>query len=90
LRIDLNKLFSKIPLLRRALEGDAEATRQYCGSYKLIRHRETKKLYRCEGATPLGYRPIFQDETGRSVYDRDGFLRDKFWSLPRIINGIER
>ncbi len=72
-----------IELIVKALNGDAEATRKYCGSYCLVASHEGK-LYRVssEVKIPEGYIYI------RDVYDEDGYLVPFFWSLPRF--GIEK
>ena len=78
-------IFTRIEAGIRAIRGGKKATRIYCGSYYLIRHRDSRKLYRCAGKTPLGYMSVIHDGN-ESVYDKDGFLLPKYWLLPRIID----
>jgi len=57
--------------------GDLE-TRQYCGSYVLIRRVADGELFRCADPIPDGYTPV-EDST-----DEAGYLLPWFWSLPRL------
>lgn len=71
---------------RRALAGDAEAVRLYCGSYALVKN-STGELFRCKGDIPEGYTKVDSISHGHyldPVSDADGFLFPKFWSLPRL------
>ena len=87
MRVNLEDLLRNEPILRRALEGDREAVRQYCGSYKLV-ETVTGRLFRCRGYIPFTFKEV-TEIGGVSVYDKDGYLIDKLWSLPRIIDGKE-
>jgi hypothetical protein len=69
-------------LMRQALAGEEVATKIYCGSYMLVKNKETKQLYRHKGETaPEGFTEILYWDG--PVYDKDGFLAMRFWSLPR-------
>lgn len=72
-------------LMQRAIAGDKEAARMYCGSYTLIRPRDSVLLYRCKGDVPDGFVKM-ETNHGVSVYDEDGFLLPQYWSL-QIIYG---
>lgn len=63
--------------MKRALDGDAEITRMYCGAYTLV-ESPNGGLYRCKGDIPPNYTKV------EGVYDIDGFLYSRFWSLPRL------
>jgi hypothetical protein len=67
-----------LELIRKALLGDEEATKIYCGSYFLIKHKYSNTLYRFDGENI----PLFFEQVN-NVYDKDGFLLAKYWSLPR-------
>lgn len=67
-------------LLQKALKGDEEAAKMYCGSYTLVVHHNTNKFFRCKGDIPEGY----YKANGIHIYDKYGFLHPTFWSLPRI------
>ena len=71
-------------LMRKAMSGDAEAVREYCGSYTLV--KKDGKFYRARlrgNPDPKGYTVI----TG--VYDDAGYLLPRYWALPRIIEVIK-
>lgn len=72
-------------LYYRALRGETEATRIYCGAYILVRTLPPAafELYRCKGDIPSNYAKVLMDE-GVYPYDRDGFLLPQYWSLPRV------
>lgn len=70
-------------LMRKAMNGDLEAAKMYCGSYMLIRNTTTNELFRYKGdIAPEGYNEVLWDDG--KVYDSDGFLMARYWSLPRI------
>jgi hypothetical protein len=77
-------MLNDLELIKKALEGDEEATRIYCGNYYLITKRSDKsKLFRFNGEqVPLGYYPVHYINN-ESIYDNKGFLLPKYWSLPR-------
>jgi len=67
-------------LARKAMRGDEEAARLFCGSYTLICDFIGIK-YRFEGEDkdiPAAYFKVID------VYDKDGFLLPEYWSLPRL------
>ena len=68
----------RMDLARRAMDGDAEAARLYCGAYTLVRHEQTGQLARCQGDIPPGWVRV------DGVYDADGFLFPQYWSLARV------
>jgi len=70
-------------LMRKAIEGDKDAARVYCGSYMLVRNTETGELLRHNEDLEI---PPLHNEVlwdGGDVYDKDGFLKPCYWSLPR-------
>jgi hypothetical protein len=78
------------PIYKRALEGDKEATKMYCGSYMLVRRKYNKlvkdlrDVYRYKGdKPPNGYVEV-KLWYGEPVYDKDGFLISRFWSVARL------
>lgn len=73
---------SNFLLLQKTLQGDAEATRKYCGSYKLVMVTDTSGMYRTKELRAA--HTEIKQYAGHSVYDEDGFLLPIFWSLPRI------
>jgi len=82
----LKDLNLNLDIGERALHGDAEATRLYCGSYLLVRQKEGKdsaKFWRCKGDIPSGYIEV-KKINGESVYDSEGFLLPQYWSKSRI------
>lgn len=73
-------------LMREAMNGNLLATKILCGSYSLVRHIDSKSRYRFDGeddSVPDGYEKLTV-YAGASVYDKDGFLKPCYWSLPRI------
>jgi histidinol phosphatase-like enzyme len=69
-------------LMLQALSGDEQATKIYCGSYKLVMITEKSGMYRTkEIKSPMIEVKTYMD---KPVYDKDGFLHPVFWSLPRI------
>lgn len=77
--MDMDKFFNDHDLHQKALKGDRDATQMYCGSYTLVKNIATRELYRCKGDVPIGYVKVAGNH-----YDKDGFLFDIYWSLPRI------
>lgn len=69
-------------LLLRALAGDEQATREYCGSYKLVQASDGLVMYRTK--VVQGNWKEITEYAGHSVYDSEGYLKSIFWSLPRI------
>jgi len=74
--------FDHPDLYKKVVAGDIDATRMYCGSYTLVMDPHGE-LFRCKGDVPRGYFRMEKYE-GELVYDKDGFLLDRFWSLMRI------
>ncbi len=74
--------FDNPDLYKKAVAGDIDAARMYCGSYTLVMDPKGN-LLRCKGDVPLDHFRMERYE-GELVYDKDGFLVDKFWSLMRI------
>lgn len=73
-----------LKLMEAALRGEEDAVKIYCGSYTLVRCWADGKLYRLkEDKVPDGCMECIV-EHGEYVYDDDGFLLPKYWSLPRI------
>lgn len=73
-------------LIEDALKGDEEATKIYCGSYNLCMDRTEKVYFRYKGSLPDKYKDI-KIYCGEPVFDSDGYLKARFWSLPRMVNG---
>lgn len=81
----------ELQLYLKALQGDEEACKIYCGSYMLVRKlpvewrtRTEGKLFRYKGdKAPSGYVQVLL-LNGKNVHDKDGFLMSQFWSLPRV------
>ncbi|MET0787312.1 MAG: hypothetical protein ABWY25_11475 [Paenisporosarcina sp.] len=80
--------FKHLSLMQRALRGEPQATKQYCGNYFLIQRISNGRLYRCRGKAPDEFR-ILSYYDGKSIFDDEGYLLDQFWMLPRIIDGKE-
>jgi len=81
MNIDFNR-DDDVTLLLKALDGDEEATKMYCGSYKLVMITSSSGMYRTKELRPAFVE--IKEYVGRSVYDKDGFLMPVFWSLPRL------
>lgn len=81
MNIDFNKP-DDVEMLLRALRGDKESTRMYCGSYHLVMIGKSSGLYRTKEVTPA--MTEIKEYMGEPVYDKDGFLNPIFWSLPRV------
>lgn len=69
-------------LAQKALSGDEIAAKMYCGSYTLVQRISDGKWFRCKGDIPKDFTRI-DTVLMKSVYDKDGFLKPKYWSLPR-------
>lgn len=69
-------------LIRQAMAGDETAAKIYCGSYMLVQ-TITGRLFRHKGETAPRNHYEVKEINGESVYDKDGFLLDKYWALPR-------
>lgn len=67
-------------IMRRALAGEGLYARMYCGAYTLVYRISDNGWYRCKGDIPEGYAKV----ECPIVYDEDGFLKPKFWCLPKI------
>lgn len=67
-------------LMELALQGDEVATKIYCGNYRLVMDANGN-LFRCKDIIPKDY---FIPKMNCDIYDKDGLLLDKYWSLPRV------
>lgn len=84
-----------MPVLQRlidgyaAIHGDEAAARRYCGDYVLVQ-TATGRLFRHRRTAPLS--PFFSAVRlpDAAVYDAEGFLLPRYWSLPRtdLAHGI--
>lgn len=68
-----------LDLAERALNGDEEAARLFCGSYDIYVNPTDNKYYRVKGDAPREWKKI------QGVHDKDGFLKPYYWSYPRFL-----
>lgn len=73
---------SKLELATKAMRGDKEAARMYCGSYTLVTDRNGN-LFRCSDEIPSEFTKVLKIDN-KYPYDENGFLLPEFWILPRI------
>lgn len=74
-----------LDLYYKIFNGDEQAAKMYCGSYTLVRTIPPAEfqMFRCRGDVPRNFMEVLVDD-GEVPYDSDGFLKRKYWSLPRI------
>ena len=65
----------------RAVAGDGEAARLYCGAYTLVQRTSDGELFRCAGDIPQGFTAAPHPA---HPYDAEGLLLPRFWSLARV------